>query len=287
VPNVYRSTFPSEIVRCAFDDGMQRRLLVKRYIPGLHDGEGYWKGGPYEARIYDDVLAMHDLGTPTYFGSWSDPLSCDTFLALEYLEGWRLNRSEPSWIIDAARWLARLHRDATVTAFRHPGVRVYDEAFFMGRSRRALASVRSALPDTPWIEPLVERFDEVMVPRLLDSEPAFIHGEPYPENVIVSGGRIRTVDWQSAAIGPGAIDLACLTEGPWRGDLVEASQDAYVRERWPGEAPASFDDELEAARLYWSMRWLGGDADATTSSRSAGYIERLRGSAERLGLLAG
>ena len=285
-PNPFSSTFPSEIVRCALDDGVERRLFVKRYIPGIHDGDGYWGGGPYEARIYDDVLVAHDLGTPAYFGSWSDPRTGDTFLAMEFVDGWRLNRTEPSWMVEAARWMARLHRDVTPTAVRHPAVRVYDEAFFRRWSRRAGAAVRSAEPDASWVDPLVRLFDEVMVPRLLDSEPVFIHGEPYPENMIVAGRRICTVDWQSAAIGPGAIDLACLTEGPWPLEIVAACRDAYVRCRWPNATSPLFDRTLEAARLYWAMRWLGTDADATTSERQAGYVERLRDAAVQLGVVA-
>jgi aminoglycoside phosphotransferase (APT) family kinase protein len=285
-PNAFRSTFPSEIVRCLFDDGQERRLLVKRYVPGLHRGDRYWEGGPYEARIYDEILAAHDLDTPVHFGSWSDPRTGDTFLALEYVEGWRLSLSEPRWMIDAARWLGRLHRDATATAEGQPGIRRYDAPFFEGRSRDALASVRGKYPDATWIASLVRRFDTDMVPRLLGSEPVFIHGEPYPANVIISDGRIRTVDWQSAAIGPWPVDLACLTDGRWPAEVIEASVAAYAEERWPSGAPASFHDELDAARVYWSMRWLGADVDATTASKHPRYVERLRVSAERLGLVA-
>jgi aminoglycoside phosphotransferase (APT) family kinase protein len=227
------------------------------------------------------------VGTPAYFGSWSDPRTGETFLAVEFVDGWRLNQTEASRMVEAARWIARLHRDVTPTAVRHPAVRVYDEAFFRRWSRRARAAVRSAEPDASWVDPLVRVFDEVMVPRLLDSEPAFLHGEPYPENVIVAGSRVCVVDWQSAAIGPGAIDLACLTDGPWPIEIVDACRDAYVRDRWPDATPSKFDDTLEAARLYWSMRWLGMEADATTSKHQAGYIERLRETAVQLGVVAG
>jgi aminoglycoside phosphotransferase (APT) family kinase protein len=284
-PNVYRSTFPSEIVRCMFEDGVERTLFVKRYVPGLQDGDPFWEGGPYEARIYEEVLAAHDLCTPRYFGSWSDAGTGDTFLVLEYLEGWRLARSDPSWLVEGARWLGRLHRDATPTALAQPGVRRYDGSFFGGRARHALGSVAMAHPQEAWMDGLVRSFDTVMVPRLLAGDHVFIHGEPYPANMIVNGGRIRTVDWQSAAIGPWAVDLACLTEGDWPADSVRASEAAYARERWPDGPPSSFDTELEAARVYWSLRWLGVDTDATTATRQAGYIERLRTSAERLGLL--
>jgi Ser/Thr protein kinase RdoA (MazF antagonist) len=285
-PNPYRSTFPSEIVRCGFDDGVERSVFVKRYVPGLQRGDGYWDGGPYEARIHDDVLAAHELGTPAFLGTWSDPDSGDTCLALEFLDGLRLGRNEPPWLTVAARWLASLHREATPTAIRHPAIRVYDEPFFRDRARHALASFGETHPDATWIQPLIERFEDAMVPRLLSGDRVFIHGEPYPENVIVSGSRIRVVDWQSAAIGPAAIDLACLTDGPWPADLVAASVAAYVADRWPDGAPDTFASEVEAARLYWSLRWLGADVDATTARRHAAYVERLRASAERLGLVA-
>jgi aminoglycoside phosphotransferase (APT) family kinase protein len=280
MPNVYRSTSPSEIVRCAFDDGVERSVVVKRHVPGLHAGGRFWEGGPYEADIYRDILAARDLGTPSFYGSWSDPSIGDTFLAIEHVEGWRLGRSDPSWLVEAARWLAHLHGDLTPIAIRRPGVRVYDAPYLCQWSLRAVASLRASGAETDWLEPLARMYDDVMVPKLAAAEATFVHGEPYPENLIVSGGRIRAVDWQSAAI-------ACLTDGPWPSDLVAESEAAYIGMRWPhGAVDPRFGPELEAARLYWAMRWLGADADPTTSSQRATYVASLRRSAERLGLVA-
>ena len=282
-PNTYRSTSPSEIVRCLFDDGIERRVFVKHDVAGAHAGGPFWAGGPYEARIYRDVLSACDLATPAYLGSWSDLSSGETSLAIEYVEGWRLSRSDPAWLVEAARWLGRLHREATPVAVRDPRVRVYDGVYLRDCARAAVEAERAKGDEAIWLEPVVAAYDAVMVPRLQAAEPTFIHGEPYPQNIIVSGGRIRTVDWQSAAIGPGAIDLACLTQGRWPTPLVAESEAAYVQERWSGRAPATFAGELEGARMYWSLRWLGVAMDATTAGQREGYLRVLQRSAKQLG----
>jgi len=282
-PDVYRSTSPIATVRCAFDDGIERRVFVKRDVPGLHAGGPFWAGGPYEARVYRDILAARDLGTPAFYGSWSDLASGDTYLAVEHVDGWRLGRSDAAWLVEAARWLGRLHRDLTPIARRHPGIRAYDRAFYLGLSRCAMAAIGAA-PETTWVTPLLARFDDVMIPRLVRAAGEFIHGEPYPENLLVSAGRIRAVDWQSAAIGPAAIDVACLTEGPWPSEIVAAAEAAYMAERGPDDPKMTmFEGELEAARLYWSVRWLG--VDATVASPQPVRLASLRRSAERLGLV--
>ena len=286
-PNVYRSTYPSAIVRCEFDDGIVRRVFVKRHVPGLHAGGSFWDGGAYEADVYRDVLSASRSGTADYYGSWSDPDHGDTFLAVEYIEGWRLSRSEPKWVVEGARWLARLHRDVTPIGLRHPAIRRYDGSFFARRSEDAVSAMRRSGAGNDWREPLFRAFDDVMIPRLLGAEPSFVHGEPYPQNIIVSDGQVRVVDWQSAAIASGAIDLACLTMGRWPAPLVAESEAAYVAERWgAGPPPSTFAAELAAARVYWAMRWLGADADPTTAQQREIDLSSLHESAIRLGLAA-
>jgi aminoglycoside phosphotransferase (APT) family kinase protein len=286
-PNIYRSTSPSAIVRCAFDDGVVRSVFVKRDVPGLHSGGRFWAGGSYEADIYRDVLAGSSCGTPDYYGSWSEPAHGDSYLAVAYIDGWRLSRSEPAWLVEAARRLSRVHRDLTAAALRHPAVRQYDQAFYASCSHRALAALRKAGVGEGWRESLFRTFDHQMIPSLLASDRSFVHGEPYPQNVIVSAGQVWVVDWQSAAIGSGAIDLACLTSGRWPVELIAESERAYATERWgTGSAPASFSAELLAARIYWSMRWLGAQVDATTVAQRDRDVEGLRRSAEQLGLLS-
>ena len=40
-----------------------------------------------------------------------------------------------------------------------------------------------------------------------------IHGEYYPHNILFQSGVVRPVDWETAALAPGEIDLATLCEG--------------------------------------------------------------------------
>ena len=282
-PNPYRTTFPTEIIRCTFDDGIERALFVKRYIPGIHDGFGYWGGGRYETLMYE-ILSPLDLGTPIFVGSWSAQETGHEFLAVEYVDGLRLNESDPPRMVDAARWLGRFHRDATSAIHDRPGVRAYDLSFYRSWSQRALEFVRLASDGSDWIEPVVRQFEDESIPRLLGADPTFIHGEFYPNNILVDGDRICVVDWQSGAVGPGEVDLASLTEG-WPSDVVDACHQAYASERWPGGAPADVGAIVDAARLYWSMRWLGTSAQATASAKGVRRMRRLREAVEGMGLL--
>ena len=69
--------------------------------------------------------------------------------------------------------------------------------------------------------------------------------------------------------------------------LVTESEAVYIAERWgTGSAPPTFGAELMAARIYWSMRWLGAEADATTAAQRESDVEALRQSAARLGLVS-
>ena len=63
---------------------------------------------------------------------------------------------------------------------------------------------------------------------LLISEPqTIIHGEYYPANILIKDGAIYPIDWESAAVGPGEIDLATLIEG-WDQKLAEEAKQAYI-----------------------------------------------------------
>ena len=57
-----------------------------------------------------------------------------------------------------------------------------------------------------------QRADE-FIAQLLAAPRTMIHGEFYPGNILYEKGRICPVDWESAAIAAGELDLAALTEG--------------------------------------------------------------------------
>ena len=75
------------------------------------------------------------------------------------------------------------------------------------------------------------------------------------------------MDWETAAIGPGEIDLAVFTFD-WDMEELHELEAAYVDARWGGEPPADFDERMLAARLYVSFHWI--------FSGSPGNVPRVR-----------
>jgi thiamine kinase-like enzyme len=114
--------------------------------------------------------------------------------------------------------------------------------------------------------------------------PTVIHGEFYPANILMQGESVCPVDWESAAVAAGEIDLATVTED-WPDEYVEECNRVYCQARWPDGAPAAFERTLLAAQLYLWFRWLGDEQEVTTCAGVEWCLERIRTVAERLGLI--
>ena len=117
------------------------------------------------------------------------------------------------------------------------------------------------------LEPIVARYDELVVERLLALEVTFLHGELYAANVLVDDAerprRVAAVDWEQAAAGPGLVDLAALTAGGWSERDRAAIAAAYRAARSTGDGAPEVGgaDALAACRLHLAMQWLGWAAD--------------------------
>src|SRR5260221_443678 len=119
---------------------------------------------------------------------------------------------------------------------------------------------------------------------LLTSAPAVIHGEYYQHNILFHRGHICPIDWESAAVGEGLIDLACLTDG-WESKIADVCKTTYVRTRWPQGVAADFERGLKASRLYMTVRWLGADPAVTRDTDARGYWTQLQDLVTELGRL--
>jgi aminoglycoside/choline kinase family phosphotransferase len=165
------------------------------------------------------------------------------WLVLELLDGVTLAEAGTldAWE-QAARTLARLHAAPLPDGDR---LLRHDAAHLSRWVERALA----AEPALRVAEPAAR----AAVARLAALPAVLVHGEAYPANVVVAGGRVRLVDWETAGPGPGVLDLAALTSGAWepgeRARVVAAYRDAAVI---PPE-----DADLGAARLLVACQWLG------------------------------
>ena len=86
-----------------------------------------------------------------------------------------------------------------------------------------------------------------------------VHGEYYPQNVLVQGDTVRPIDWETAAVGAGEIDIAALTER-WPTDTALLCRRAYAQARWPGGESADWRRRLGLAGLYLHFRWIASAA---------------------------
>ena len=285
-PNPYSSTSPSEVVTCRLPDGGVRRVLCK-YSTGSsgHAAHGHRGGVAYEADVYRHVLRPLEGAGPPYYGTFGGGSAGPLALVLGFLDGasWVHKAPDGAAMRRAARWIGRFHarnqgRLATAPA---PPLNRYTAAYYRGWARRTWRFAAPWRGRWPWLGRVCERFEHDPGP-LVESPPTIIHGEYYPENVLYRAGAIYPVDWESAAIGPGAIDLAALTDD-WPAEVIRACESEYRRARWPEGPPADSERTLPLARLYLLFRWLGDRPQWTRHEGALRTFERLRAAAEHLG----
>jgi aminoglycoside phosphotransferase (APT) family kinase protein len=243
------------------------------------------RGGPrYEARVYDELLRGLGLTTLNSYGLRRDPSNGATFLALEYLDApLRVNEVDVDVLADAAAWIGAFHATWESAPRRAPGFLFrYDLDYYCGWAERAELFARPLRHTYPWLTGVTSAFHGVAA-KLVEQPATVIHGEFYPENVLYHAGRIYPVDWESAAIGPGEIDLAALTE-KWDDEAVEQCVAAYRGARWTPSRPRE-RLLLDEARLYLSLRWLGHERAWTEDAGAAAIFDDVRVYATRLGIL--
>lgn len=283
--NHYESTFPSEVVTCRLADHRRYRLFCKYSSPIRNSDYGHRGGVAYEAEVYRRVLRSARVPTPRFYGTRRDRATGRLWCVLEYLDGsmplevW----GEDRWFRQAAVWAARFHAGQEARCSRKglAFLRRYDGRYYRAWARRAVRAAGRLGPRFAWLTTLAERFAEEAVPLLL-AAPTVIHGEYYPLNILVRKGVVYPIDWESAAVAAGEIDLASLTEG-WPDESARACEQVYGETRWPGGAPPEFPRRLEAARLYLGWRWLGDAGDQPPGEEESWYIEHLQAAGRRLG----
>jgi hypothetical protein len=110
----------------------------------------------------------------------------------------------------------------------------------------------------------------------LESPQTVIHGEFYAKTLLLRRGQIFILDWESAAIAAGEIDLAALTEGlHWPEPLVRRCERCYLKARWPHGPPTSFVRAFCAAKIYLHFRWLGERPEWAVRPKNLWRYQRL------------
>ena len=282
-PHRYASSFPGEILVCQLADGSERTLLCKREA-GLNFPQFGHRGGPaYEACVYEHVVERTGLPAPRFHGAWHNPRTGGTSLLIEYIEdARRLSESDDpvAALSAAARWAGRLH---AITAGWTAPLKVYDADYYGGWARRTATFAGRRHVRYPWLASLCSRALDALA-ELPARGDVVIHGEFTPHNVLVGDEEVLPIDWETAALAVGEIDLASLTER-WPADVVAACEAAYAAARWPEGPPHDFERLLDLARLYWSLRWLGDRPEWLDQPRMHDRYGVLRATGERLGLI--
>jgi hypothetical protein len=276
-PCVDRTSFHLVELDIELEDGSVLRLLLKDLgRKNLHETARRVKPGflydPLrEIRTYQEILARDRLGTAHCYGAVVRPGEDLYWLFLEKVPGVRLSQmgDDSPWL-QAARWLARLHarflRESETLNRSAPLLR-YDAAYYRLWLER-VERFQSAGLGRAVRESLVETYGRA-IGRLTRLPSTLIHGEFYASNILVQqtreGRRIRPVDWEMAAVGPGLVDLAALSSGAWaereRTEMAAAYHDALLSEGWPN---FPFEDlllALDDCRLHLAIRWLGWAPD--------------------------
>jgi hypothetical protein len=272
-------TFPKEVVRIRAEPGAAPASLFVKYENDLERNHLRDRGGvPYEARVYREVLTPAGIAVDVFLGA-VEGSEGRVWLVLVYLEdGIRIMKvPDGRAMVEAAAWVGRLHgafeqRDDGV--LDAPWLIRYDAARLRSWAAQAEFAVRRAPERDSSVESLIARFQAEGIDQLVRSA-TLIHGEYYPKNVLLAGGRIHPVDWESAAVGPGEIDLAMLTDG-WPTALAGECTVRYAAARWPGSAPPEFGSRLHWARVCTQLRWLaehGFDADRVHELRTLARAE--------------
>jgi hypothetical protein len=269
-PSTYVSTFFNEVFICRMPDGSVKKLLMKRGSTHSGPSRDHRGGVPYEAEVYQQVLAPLAMSVPAFHAATST--RSETILWMDYEEdACSLNKFGNTSLNDAAGWIGEFHRrNEPRIAELSPLLRRYNFSYYVRWARRTMDL--AAPLELAWLPAVCAAYKK-MAKELTDATPTVIHGEFYPKNILVRADRrVVPVDWESAAIALGEIDLASLVEGWSEADSLSC-QRSYQQARWPGGTPDGFTERLQLAKLYWQLRWLG---DASQWREKESPQKRLR-----------
>lgn len=244
---------PQEVVTYRAGDDRLDRILVKYHPEFDHTAHGHRAGLEYEAAVYALLLDL-GLDVPEVVGIVHRPDGTMRALALGYVDGALhvTKATDSSALRNAIVWIAGLHRaTADLSPYTSVGLIRYDLDYFRqwGRRSRDLAAAFGRSSSS--LDRLVAWYERHL--DVLGSAPyALCHGEYYSTNILYADGRVVPIDWESAALGPGVIDLAMFSDG-WE----SRERTAFARLYASINPTPELDRKLAVARVYAQLRWLG------------------------------
>jgi hypothetical protein len=254
------SSHPIDRLRVTLASGERLRVIFKRLSPGE-----MLYGNEREVLIYRRLLDGERFGAPALYASVYDEGEGRYWLFLEDLGSSTLDEGDVEEWFAAVRWLARMHgtyhgREADLRALAclmEHGPAYYHMVAQSARRNLDLAGAGEALGR---FDALMGRYDS-LVDYLVGQRRTLVHGDVFAQNLVLQpGASIRAIDWESAAIGLGAWDLARLLEG-W-GSMKAAFLSAYLAE-FERHFAGPFDQggfqrlfaHCQVLNALWHLRW--------------------------------
>jgi hypothetical protein len=265
------SGFPMEELSIGFADGSSMQVIFKDLAPpttpSVHGKKrpshrpSFLDDPRREIAAYRSVLSSGEVAAPRFLGAVEDDEHKRFWLFLEDVSGMPLAELKFEFWLDAARWLAGMHRQfeakAALLSRESSALLRYDEDYFR------LWILRAA-EYHPKFRPLMANYGRV-VERLVSLPATFVHGAFFASNVLMQnspwGPLVRPIDWEMAGVGPGAIDLAALMADGWNGEQRGALLSAYY-EVWSQGGHAAtpielFHEDVSFCRLHHAVQCAG------------------------------
>jgi hypothetical protein len=274
-PYRYSTSAPLEEVRMATTGGGEAVFILKDLDRQRLVGDARMSKPQrlYEPRreieTYRCVIGPAGIG-PRCYASVSREQPPHHWLLIEKVPGVELWQVGDLALWEAvAEWVGRMHArfrgQATELRRANPHLLEHtDEWYGSWRDRALIALRKSGDPRAADLAQALAGYDGV-ASALAALPQTLIHGELYPANIIVvrdsQPPAVYPVDWEMAATGPGAIDLAALLSG-WNAASAGRLAAAYVRgttdaSARKAEGLSNIDLDIDRARLHLALQWLG------------------------------
>ena len=266
------SSFTTERLRAELDDGRHIDIFFKDLDPSSQLAEAKLIRAPglepsrREYWMYTEILNHVEHGTPELYAALWDETDGHLWLFLEYVGPRRLSRlGDFTLWVDAARWAARFHSATRDTPHgSSPLLGRFDGARYEESGERLEQNMgRFSTEDRPTLRIALDALGDA-VEQVSSLPRCLVHGEFFGKNVVIRpsgpGGTIAVVDWETAAFGPGGVDLVSICAGRWTPDQREVMWRAYHDEYRRSAAACPdwpvFKDELESIALCQAILWL-------------------------------
>jgi aminoglycoside phosphotransferase (APT) family kinase protein len=111
-----------------------------------------------------------------------------------------------------------------------------------------------------------------------------IHGQYFGRNIMLRRRNreqmIAVIDWETAALGPGLIDLVSFTSGKWTDEQRQTMWRAYF-DQYEAETEVSRDwedfcKELMELELYQALEWLAWWRNRSISHNFGKWVTELK-----------